>query len=92
MLWVLCYRGRARRPCSQSVRGRRVPTDWTDWEAGHAMYGLQDRLTDVRNRHPEYAITFDRASHRWRADSPEHVVVEETLDDLGTTLSRDDDA
>jgi hypothetical protein len=51
-------------------------------------FDLQDRLTDVRRRFPRYSITFDRASRRWRADSPEHVALEGTLDELEETLDR----
>jgi hypothetical protein len=52
-------------------------------------YDLHDRLTDVRRRHPHYTIIFDKVQRRWRADSKNHVIVEETLDDLEETLDRE---
>jgi hypothetical protein len=52
------------------------------------VHDLHDRLSDVRRRFPRYTITFDRAGRHWRADRKEHVIVEETLDELEETLDR----
>jgi hypothetical protein len=54
-----------------------------------AAFGLQDRLSEVRRRHPRFHITFDKARQVWRADRKDHVIVQYTFDDLERALDQE---